>query len=48
MSDIFEFLLSIFISHKIPEKKEYKSVKIFFTIVIILILFNIIYYKFIE
>jgi len=25
MSDIFEFLLSIFISHNIPEKKEYKS-----------------------
>ena len=48
MSDIFGFILSFFVSHGVPEKKEFNSVKIFIMIIILIVLFNLVYYTFIE
>jgi len=46
MKEVFILLLNLFIP--VPEKKEGKLIKIFFYVVIAIIIFNIIYYQYFE
>jgi hypothetical protein len=48
MDNIFGFILSFFVSQGVPEKKEFNSVKIFILIIILIVVFNLVYYTFFE